>query len=119
MHCLLSCEYRVEGKLGFRKTRQRRECQFIKLHIGLAFRRLKRTKLNYRFHNPNSAEDTADFLCRLLIEVNVGKVEQAIEDATLYVESGDYILENLLENKGKIMYGVRGARRRTLLFLLW
>lgn len=64
---------------------------------GCSFR-LKRTKLNYRFHNPNSAEDTADFLCKLLIEANAGKVERVIEDAALYVESGDYTLENLLEN---------------------
>ncbi len=60
---------------------------------------MKRTKLNYRFHNPNSTENTADFLCKLLIEVNGGKVERAIENATLYVESGDYILENLSEKK--------------------
>ena len=66
---------------------------------------MKRTKLNYRFHNPNSAEDTADFLCILLIEVNAGKVERAIEDAALYVESGDYILENLSEKKKKICVG--------------
>ena len=78
-----------------RRTGEVRGCSF----------RLKRTKLNYRFHNPNSAEDTADFLCKLLIEVNAGKVERAIEDATLYVESGDYILENLSENKEKLCVG--------------
>ena len=71
---------------------------------GCSFR-LKRTKLNYRFHNPNSAEDTADFLCKLLIEANAGKVERAIEDVALYVESGDYILENLSENKEKLCMG--------------
>ena len=43
---------------------------------------MKQRKLNYRFHNPNSAEDTADFLCKLLIEANVGKVEYAIEEVT-------------------------------------
>lgn len=78
-----------------RRTGEVRGCSF----------RLKRTKLNYRFHNPNSAEDTADFLCKLLIEVNVGKVERAIKDATLYVESGDYISENLTENLGKLCEG--------------
>lgn len=61
--------------------------------------------MNYRFHNPNSAEDTADFLCKLLIEANAGKVERAIKDATLYVESGDYISENLTENWGKLCEG--------------
>ena len=66
---------------------------------------MKRTKINYRFHNPNSAEDTVDFLCKLLIEVNAGKVERAIEDAALYPERKDYILENLSENKGKLCVG--------------
>ena len=74
-----------------RRTGEVRGCSF----------RLKRTKLNYRFHNPNSAEDTADFLCKLLIEVNAGKVERAIEDATLYVESGGYLTENV----GKLCEG--------------
>ena len=51
-------------------------------------------KLNYRFHNPNSAEDTADFLCKLLIEANAGKVERAIEKAAARcVEDGEYIAE--------------------------
>ena len=44
---------------------------------------MKQRKLNYRFHNPNSAEDTADFLCKILIEANVGKVERVIEEAAL------------------------------------
>lgn len=67
--------------------------------------RLKRTKLNYRFHNPNSAEDTADFLCKFLVEVNARKVERVIEEAALYPESKDYILENLSENKEKLCVG--------------
>ena len=62
---------------------------------------MKRTKLNYRFHNPNSAEDTADFLCKLLIEANAGRVERATEKTALYAENEDYILENLSENKEK------------------
>lgn len=54
--------------------------------------RLKQRKLNYRFHNPNSAEDTADFLCKLLIEANAGKVEHAIEEvATRCAEKSEYI----------------------------
>lgn len=53
---------------------------------------MKKTKLNYRFHNPNSAEDTADFLCKLLIEANRGKVERAIEeDASKREEDSEYI----------------------------
>lgn len=55
---------------------------------------MKQRKLNYRFHNPNSAEDTANFLCKLLIEANAGKVERAIEEAAARcVEDGEYIAE--------------------------
>ena len=53
---------------------------------------MKQGKLNYRFHNPNSAEDTADFLCKLLIEANAGKVERAIEEAAARcAEESQYI----------------------------
>lgn len=53
---------------------------------------MKQRKLNYRFHNPNSAEDTADFLCKLLIEANAGKVERAIEEvASKCAETSEYI----------------------------
>ena len=55
---------------------------------------MKQRKLNYCFHNPNSAEDTADFLCKLLIEANAGKVERAIEEAaSKCAEESEYIAE--------------------------
>lgn len=55
---------------------------------------MKQKKLNYRFHNPNSAEDTANFLCNLLIEANTGKVERAIEEAaSRCAEESEYIAE--------------------------
>ena len=54
---------------------------------------MKQRKLNYRFHNPNSAEDTAEFLCKLLIEANAGKVERVIEEAALKcAEGSEYIV---------------------------
>ena len=53
---------------------------------------MKQRKLNYRFHNPNSAEDTTEFLCKLLIEANAGKVERAIEEAvSRCAEEREYI----------------------------
>ena len=53
---------------------------------------MKQRKLNYRFHNPNSAEDTADFLCKILIEANASKVERAIEEAaSRCAEESEYI----------------------------
>lgn len=38
-------------------------------------------KLNYRFHNPNTAEVTADYLLKILIEANTEKVERAVQGA--------------------------------------
>ena len=55
---------------------------------------MKQRKLNYRFHNPNSAEDTANYLVKILIEVNTGKVERAIEEAaSMCAEEREYIEE--------------------------
>jgi hypothetical protein len=42
---------------------------------------VKRQKLNYRFHNPNSADVTADYILKVFMEVNEKKVEQAIKMA--------------------------------------
>ena len=55
---------------------------------------MKQRKLNYRFHNPNTAEDTAEFLCKLLIEANAGKVERALQEvASMSEEEDEYIEE--------------------------
>ena len=40
---------------------------------------MKKRKLNYTFHNPNSAEATADYILKIFIEANSGKVERAIQ----------------------------------------
>ena len=42
---------------------------------------MQRQKLNYRFHNPNSADVTADYILKVFMEVNQKKVEQAIQTA--------------------------------------
>ena len=42
---------------------------------------MKQRKLNYRFHNPNTAEVTADILLKVLIEANSEKVEKVIREA--------------------------------------
>lgn len=55
---------------------------------------MKQRKLNYRFHNPNSAEDTANYLCKILIEANAGKVERALQEAVMKCgEESEYIAE--------------------------
>ena len=42
---------------------------------------MKKQRLTYQFHNPNTAEATADMLLKVLIEANAGKVERAIREA--------------------------------------
>ena len=51
-------------------------------------------KLNYRFHNPNTVESTADFLCQLLMEANTSKVERALQEVALGEASNNYIVES-------------------------
>ena len=71
---------------------------------------MKQKKLNYRFHNPNSAEVTANFLCNLLIEANTVKVERAIEEAaSRCAEESEYIAE---PEKTEIMEELVSIRRR-------
>ena len=41
---------------------------------------MKRQKLNYRFHNPNTAEVTADHILKVFIEVNAKKVERVMQE---------------------------------------
>lgn len=61
---------------------------------------MKKTKLNYRFHDPNPADVTADFLLKLLIEVNAEKVERAIEEEALKCEGGEEYIEGIEGMKG-------------------
>lgn len=42
---------------------------------------MKERKLNYRFHNLNTVEATADILLKVFIEANSEKVEKAIQEA--------------------------------------
>ena len=57
-------------------------------------------KLNYRFHNPNPVDVTADFILKLLIEANAGKVERAIEEAALKCEDRREYIEGIDGMKG-------------------
>lgn len=42
---------------------------------------MKKKQLNFRFHNPNTAEAAADFLLKLLVEVNRERAEQIVAAA--------------------------------------
>lgn len=42
---------------------------------------MKQQKLNFRFHNPNTAEDTSDYILKLLLEANREKLEQILRES--------------------------------------
>lgn len=42
---------------------------------------MAKVKLNFIFNNPNSVEDTAEALIKILAEINAPKVEEAIKKA--------------------------------------
>ena len=50
---------------------------------------MKRRKLNYRFHDPNPAAVTADYILKIFIDANAGKVEAAIQKATEAIPAAD------------------------------
>jgi len=86
-----------------RRTSKRRRWRF----------RLKQRKLNYRFHNPNSAEDTANYLFKILIEANARKVERAIEEAASgCAEGSEYIAEPGKTEKVEELVSIRLRRAR-------
>lgn len=43
----------------------------------------KKSKLNIRFHNPNTIEATADYITAVFIEVNQKKVEEVLRKEAL------------------------------------
>lgn len=74
---------------------------------------MKKRKLNYVIHNPNTMEKTADFLLEILIEANAGKVERAIEEAaSRCAEGSDYITEPEDIEKVKRPVSIRHRRSR-------
>lgn len=54
---------------------------------------MKKRKLNYVIHNPNTVEKTADLLLEILIVANAEKVEQAIREAANVIEEQKDVLE--------------------------
>ena len=41
---------------------------------------MAKRKLNYRFHNPNQVEVTADYILKVMIEANTEKVEKILQE---------------------------------------
>lgn len=52
---------------------------------------MKKRKLNYRFHDPNPAAVTADYILEIFIEANAEKVEAAIQKAANTASASDEI----------------------------
>lgn len=40
----------------------------------------KKTKLNFRFHNPNTVEETIDYIEKIFIEVNKTKMDKVLQE---------------------------------------
>ena len=58
-------------------------------------------------------EDTADFLCKILIEANAGKVERALREAALMNEEKKEYIDNpvmIEEGEKRVSLKRRGAR---------
>ena len=54
---------------------------------------MKKDKLNYRIHDPNSVEDTAKYLLKIYIEANREKVDPIIRESLNTVNSGAESIE--------------------------
>ena len=54
---------------------------------------MKKDKLNYRIHDPNSVEDTAKYLLKIYIEANREKVDRIIRESLNTVNSGEESIE--------------------------
>lgn len=50
---------------------------------------MKERKLKYRFHDPNPEAVTADYILKIFIEANAGKVEAAIQKAADTIQASD------------------------------
>ena len=47
---------------------------------------MAKRKLNYRFHNPNPVEVTADYILKVMIEANTEKVEKILQENMVQVK---------------------------------
>lgn len=51
---------------------------------------MKKVKLNYRIHNPNSAEVTAEYIAKILVEANRSKLETVLRSTDTRQDSEHY-----------------------------
>ena len=50
---------------------------------------MAKRKRNYRFHNPNSVEVTADYILKVMIEANTEKVEKILQENMVQIEANE------------------------------
>lgn len=50
---------------------------------------MKKQKLNYRFHDPNPEGVAANYILKTFMEVDLDKVEQAVQQAALEPDQED------------------------------
>lgn len=48
-----------------------------------------RKQLNFRFHNPNPEDVTTDYILKIMIEANIGKVEKILQEKLEYKKEND------------------------------
>ena len=54
---------------------------------------MAKKKLNYRFHNTNQVEVTADYILKVMIEANTEKVEKILRENKVQMETNECELE--------------------------
>ena len=54
---------------------------------------MAKRKLNYRFHNPNPVEVTADYILKVMIESNTEKLDNILQENMAQMESIECELE--------------------------
>ena len=54
---------------------------------------MAKRKLNYRFHNPNPVEVTADYILKVTIEANTEKVEKILQDEIKNDKKGEEYMD--------------------------
>ena len=47
---------------------------------GGGFTIANKSKLQFRFHNPNTAEETANYILKIFLEVNQKKLERVLQE---------------------------------------
>lgn len=58
----------------------------ISWQTGGGFTIANKTKLHFRFHNPNSAEETANYIAKVFIEVNQAKIDWMLRETAEKIE---------------------------------